>query len=163
MRGNDELTAFTDGHAQTVLAWVRSREELEAWASRTDFPLEPSVFAQWHADPDVHPYVFEESGELRAYGEVWEDAEEGEAELGRIIVAPEARGRGVGRRFAGMLAEEAVRRGFDEVWLRVLPTNAPALACYRAAGFGRASPEEEERWNHGQPRTYVWMRLLRPA
>ena len=154
-----KLVAFEDAHAEPILRWVQSREELEAWASRTDFPLDVAVFRGWHADPDVHPYALLVDGELAGYGEVWEDRED-EAELARIIVAPGLRGRGIGRRLAGLLAREAVvGRGFDEVWLRVLPSNAPAIACYRSAGFARATPEEEAAFNQGQPHAYVWMRL----
>jgi [ribosomal protein S18]-alanine N-acetyltransferase len=159
MAPDAELTAFARGHVDTVLAWVQSPAELEAWVSRTDFPLDPSVFDAWHADPDVHAFVLADEGELRAYGEIWEDREEDEAELARIIVAPRFRGRGIGRRFVTLLAAEAVRRGFGATWVRVLPTNAPAHACYRSAGFHRAGRDEEERFNRGQPRKYVWMRL----
>jgi ribosomal protein S18 acetylase RimI-like enzyme len=153
------LLAFTHPDGDVVLGWVRSPEELDAWASRTDFPLRRSIFSDWHSDPDVRAYVLVEAGEPRAYGEIWEDAAEGEAELARIIVAPEARGRGVGREFTRLLAHEARRRGFRQIWLRVVPTNAAALACYRNAGFRRATRAEEVTFNRGQPRTYVWMRL----
>ena len=98
-----------------------------------------------------------------AYGEVWTDSDENEAELARIIVAPEARGRGVGRRLVTLLVAEAERLGFDEIWLRVVPANAPAIASYTNAGFRRAEPDEEERFNRGQPREYVWMRRSSPS
>ncbi|MGI3223421.1 GNAT family N-acetyltransferase [Streptomyces sp. GTA36] len=42
-----------------------------------------------------------------AYGELWFDAEEDEVELARIIVAPDARGRGLGR----VLVRGSARRG----------------------------------------------------
>jgi ribosomal protein S18 acetylase RimI-like enzyme len=154
------LLAFTEPDGDVVLGWVRSAEELDAWASRGDFPLQRSIFAEWHSDLDVRAYVLVHAGEPRAYGEIWEDAAQGEVELARIIVAPESRGRGVGREFTRLLSDQARRRGFDEIWLRVVPTNAAALACYRSAGFKRASRAEEDAFNRGQPRTYVWMRLL---
>ena len=75
-----------------------------------------------------------------------------------MIVAPDRRGRGIGRLFVGRLADRARASGFGEVWIRVVPTNAAALACYAHAGFLRASPEQEAAFNHGQPREYVWMR-----
>jgi RimJ/RimL family protein N-acetyltransferase len=45
------------------------------------------------------------------------------------------------------------------VWLRVVPQNAAAIACYAAAGFVRATVEEEVEFNEGQPRAYEWMRF----
>ena len=95
---------------------------------------------------------------LVGYGEIWEDREENEAELARLVVAPDLRGRGHGRALTRALADEAHRRGFDDVWLRVVPENAAAIRAYEAAGFSRATPEEEARFNVGQRRVYVWMR-----
>lgn len=153
------LAPFDTTHAGTLLGWVQSPAELDAWASAGDSELSPALFREWHADPDVHPFLLLGEGRLCGYGEVWEDQAEGEAELARILVAPDERGRGIGRRFVGLLARRALDRGFDEIGLRVLPSNAPALACYRRAGFVRAKPEEEARFNEGQPRSYVWMRF----
>jgi [ribosomal protein S18]-alanine N-acetyltransferase len=48
--------------------------------------------------------------------------------------------------------------GFRDVWMRVVPWNAPALACYEGAGFVRTTAEEEVRFNRGQPYEYVWLR-----
>ena len=57
-----------------------------------------------------------------------------------------------------LLTAEARRRSFGEVWLRVVPENAAARRSYAAAGFVRASSDEEATFNAGQPRAYVWMR-----
>jgi RimJ/RimL family protein N-acetyltransferase len=48
--------------------------------------------------------------------------------------------------------------GWVDIWLRVEPDNEPALRCYAAAGFVRASPDEEAAFNIAQPADYVWMR-----
>ena len=58
----------------------------------------------------------------------------------------------MGARSTRALADEAHRRGFAEVWLRVVPENAAALRAYEAAGFPRATPEEEAAFNVGQRR-----------
>jgi ribosomal protein S18 acetylase RimI-like enzyme len=118
---------------------------------------------RWHAGPDVVPFVFVETdgtgGErLVGYGELWEDRELDEAELARLVVDPVQRGRGHGRALTRALAVEARRRGFEEVWLRVVPENAAAIRAYAAAGFVRTTPEDEAEFNAGQPRVYVWMR-----
>jgi hypothetical protein len=44
-----------------VLGWIGSAEELEAWASRRDYPPGPDVLREWHRDPDVRPYVLTQS------------------------------------------------------------------------------------------------------
>jgi [ribosomal protein S18]-alanine N-acetyltransferase len=92
------------------------------------------------------------------YGELWEDRDLDEAELARLVIAPAFRGKGHGRALTRALADEAHRRGFGEVWLRVVPDNAAARRAYEAAGFARATADQEAEFNAGQPRTYVWMR-----
>jgi len=154
-----ELQPFHARHAELVLSWVRSREEADRWASAGARELRPELLREWHADADVHPYLCVDGGEPVGYGEVWHDGEAGEAELARILVAPEERGRGVGRALTRLLAAKARAAGFDEVWLRVVPDNEQAIAAYRAAGFARASEKEERAFNVGQPLAYVWMRL----
>ena len=154
-----ELADFEDRYADFVVGWVRSSREAEAWASLGPGQLDRSLFARWHAENGVVPCVGVVGDAVCAYGEVWEDHDENEAELARIIVAPHRRGQGVGRRFVSLLVDEAGRRGFSEIWLRVVPGNAPAIACYAAAGFVRATADEEAEFNEGQPRAYEWMRF----
>ena len=141
-----------------MLGWIGSADELEAWASRRDFPVRREVLAEWHRDPEVHPYLLLADERRCGYGEVWEDREEDEAELARIVVAPSERGRGLGRALVRLLVAEATAMGFRDVWMRVVPWNAPALACYEGAGFVRTTAEEEARFNRGQPYEYVWLR-----
>ena len=56
------------------------------------------------------------------------------------------------------MAAVVARCGFENVWLRVVPENAVAIACFRSAGFARASAAEEVAFNAGQPRVNLWMR-----
>lgn len=143
-----------------MLAWAGTAEEREAWAGLVEPHPDSAVFERWHADPDVHAFELLADGELVGYGEVWEDRGEGEAELARIIVAPEHRGRGLGRALVVFLVQRARALGYETVWMRAVPGNAAAIACYAAAGFVRASDEEAAAFNQGQPRPYVWMRLI---
>ncbi len=153
-----ELADFEDAYADFVVGWVRSAREADDWASLDEGSLDRSVFATWHDELGVVPCVGLVGDAVCAYGEVWEDHAEQEAELARIIVAPHRRGQGIGRRFVSLLVSEAERRGFAAIWLRVVPLNRAAIACYRGAGFERATTAEEAAFNANQPRGYVWMR-----
>jgi len=153
------LEPFDRADAATILSWARTPEEGEAWAAIAEPVANESVFDRWHADADVHPLGFVEDGRLVGYGEIWEDADEHEAELARLIVDPDARGRGVGREMVRLLTARARERGFEDVWVRVVPSNEPALHAYAAAGFVRTTAEAESAFNAGQPRAYVWMRF----
>lgn len=52
-----------------------------------------------------------------------------------LFVAPEARGLGVGTALLDAIADEAKRRGYDQVRLDVVDTNPRAKALYRHVGF----------------------------
>ena len=58
-----------------------------------------------------------------------------EAELHRIAVPPDCRGRGIARRLLCEGIEECQRRGAETVWLEVREGNAPARALYESFGF----------------------------
>ncbi|MCU0649040.1 MAG: ribosomal protein S18-alanine N-acetyltransferase [Gemmatimonadaceae bacterium] len=58
-----------------------------------------------------------------------------EAEIANIAVAPARRGTGLGRTLLATALEEARVRGVRSVFLEVRPSNTPALALYRSAGF----------------------------
>ena len=137
---------------------MASDEEAWRWASLPAKPTDPAIFERWHAEPGVRPFLLEAGGSAVGYGEIWEDEEEHEAELARLIVDPSERGRGVGRRLAMALADEARRLGWADIWLRVVAENESALRAYAAAGFVRATPDVEAAFNAGQPVGYVWMR-----
>ncbi|MEV5867601.1 GNAT family N-acetyltransferase [Streptomyces tendae] len=52
-----------------------------------------------------------------------------------IEIAPEHRGRGVGRALMGVAVEFARERGAGHLWLEVTNINAPAIHAYRRMGF----------------------------
>ena len=115
------------------------------------------MFRRWHAEPDVRPYVLGDEDGPIGYGELWTDEAEREVELARIIVSPKGRSRGVGRRLVFLLLERASLSGMPDAFVRVVPENGAALACYRGAGFSPVPEAERQEFNRGQPVDYVWM------
>ncbi len=102
--------------AQDIAGWATSADEARWWGGHTvTWPVDPSIFCAWHEDPDVRPYVLREDGDLLAYGEVWVDDDEQEVELGRIIVRPERRGRGIGRLLVSLLLDQATQTGYRSI------------------------------------------------
>lgn len=69
-----------------------------------------------------HPYVRED---VRRYGQVAD-----------LIVAEEARGRGVGRALIAAAEDLTREAGLRRLVIGALTANAGALAAYRKAGFG---------------------------
>jgi ribosomal protein S18 acetylase RimI-like enzyme len=155
---SESLREFRTSDAREVARWPGSLEEVRRWAgSDPGWPVDVSVFGRWHADPDVRPFIMLEGEEPVGYGEVWVDEPEREVELARIILSPERRGRGVGRRLVRLLLDQASLTGLPDAFVRVVPENAAAIGCYRGAGFSPVSETEREEFNRGQPVDYVWM------
>jgi ribosomal protein S18 acetylase RimI-like enzyme len=161
---NGWLVPFQPSHAVEISGWATSAEEASQWAgSGCPFPVDAARFAVWHADPDIQPYVLYADGVLIGYGEVWADSDEQEVELARLIVKPAHRGRGIGRQLVALLLEQAQATGYPDAFVRVVPENAAAIACYRRAEFLPVSAVEQQQFNQGQPVEYLWMqRELNP-
>ena len=158
MARSGALREFRGSDAREIARWPGSLEEVRRWAgSDPGWPVDVAVFGRWHADPDVRPYVICEGKKQIGYGEVWVDEPEQEVELARIIVSPDKRGRGVGRRLVRLLLDRAALAGLPEAFVRVVPENGAAIGCYRGAGFSPVSEPEREVFNRGQPVDYFWM------
>jgi len=82
----------------------------------------PAGFATLHHDG--RPAVFG----MAALDRGW-------AEIGAIIAAPEARGKGLGRKLVTSLLGWAAAHGAERVFLQVEASNGPARALYAALGF----------------------------
>lgn len=154
-----DLCRYQPDLAAEIAGWAQSIDEARAWCGRNQesFP-EASLFAQWPQDPDTRPYVLHALSIPVVYGEICVDESAGECEVARLVVKPTVRGRGIGRRLAEELAAVATTFGLDVAFIRVLPENEPALACYRRAGFERVTASDETQFNTGQPTAYVGLR-----
>jgi len=103
-----ERLIFSPPYSQTVL-----EQELTAPCA---------VFLAAKEDGRLVGYIL-----LRALGD--------EAELHRIAVLPERRGRGLARRLLEEGVGACVKSGAETVWLEVRESNAPARALYERFGF----------------------------
>ena len=89
----------------------------------------------------------------------WHPISEDEVELARLIVAPQLRGLGHGKRLVRVLVEKAAATGLTTTMLRVMPNNHVAINCYLVCGLQRLGPEESAEWNQGQRLDWVWSRV----
>jgi putative acetyltransferase len=66
------------------------------------------------------------------------------AEVRRLFVRDEGRGRGLGRALTELLIAKARVAGFERLVLNTLPSMTAAIALYRSFGFDAIDPYSEE-------------------
>jgi [ribosomal protein S18]-alanine N-acetyltransferase len=125
-------------------------------------PMPSAEVLEWWQPEYVRPWLMVDAGIPVAYGELWVDDEEDEVELARLIVTPELRGRGLGKRLTRALMSKAADTGLATTMLRVVPDNTVAIGCYLACGLEPLGADEAAVWNEGQRREWYWMRLPEP-
>lgn len=92
--------------------------------------------------------------EIIGYGGCWLSF--GDAEVTNIALAPEWRGRGLGRALMEDLIRAAMARGATAMTLEVRPSNAPALALYARYGFQPAGRRPHYYSDNGEDAIIMW-------
>ncbi len=137
MEESVSIRPYQENDFDRLATWVSDKKEFAYWGGAWfDFPLEKGPFNQHHSETDHTGFsAIDSLGNLLGYFEIRE-LHPKEGRLFRVIVKPDARSKGIGRR----ILAEALRVGFEEmdfvkVGLGVFDTNHPAIRCYKAAGF----------------------------
>lgn len=107
--------------------------ELERTCYRDPWP--GSAFASLPDNSRVYFSVAREgmSDRLAGYIIGWYVMDEGE--LANLAVAPEWRGRGIGRALLDTMLEDATRRGISKIFLEVRESNVAARTLYASRDF----------------------------
>lgn len=86
------------------------------------------------------------------------------AEVGRVLINGEQRGRGYAREATKLLTDYAFNElNLQRLWLVVFSDNARALAFYEACGFCVEGVQRRAAWKAGAFRDLIMMALLREA
>jgi len=105
--------------------------------------------------PDVTFLVARQHGEAMGCGAVARRDEW--AEIKRLFVAPQARGRGLSKRLLAALEAEAVSRGIGTVMLETGDLQPEALGLYRSTGYAERGPFAD--YPAGPPSVFFEKRL----
>ena len=71
---------------------------------------------------------------------------DGLARLGMLVLRPEHRGAGLGRRLVELVLERARSAGYERIELVTSPELQAATHLYREAGFRPVGPGPQEQW-----------------
>lgn len=122
---------------KTVLSWIETPEQLKLWGgSALSFPPEMErTWCEIEARDDNSFVLVDAVGQLVGFGQTLSRAAN-VIHLGRIIVSPLFRGKGLGRLLCEQLIHVAVEHCHpDQITLNVYKNNAVAFSLYTAIGF----------------------------
>lgn len=152
-----DLKPFEPIQADLILSWLTSFQDTFWWCGRKTHPLSPEVFDAWHQDPDIQAFLLWQGDTPVAYGEIWLDTLQREAELGRILVAPEVRGQGIGSQLVTALLDNIDPTATLTVYARIAPPNKASQRCFEKMAFVRLQPEREAELNEWEAQPFVWL------
>lgn len=131
----------------TALAsWLPDAQACLRWAGPLiPFPIAVESLAQQLFVPGGASYFLAGPGDqVLGFGQHWV-RRPGTMHLGRIIIAPDARGQGLGRELCTQLISKGTEAtGAGAVTLRVYRDNEVALSLYKSLGFVAVEPESSE-------------------
>ena len=131
---------------QIVLTWVSTPQELRLWGGPAlTFPPVPE--RTWHEIGATDQNTFaliDPEGKVAGLGQtLWRDPDT--VHLGRIIVSPALRGKGLGRTLCRLLIQAGSTLYHPAKFtLNVDKDNAPAYNLYGALGFKVLSEDPEQ-------------------
>ncbi|MFE6846999.1 GNAT family N-acetyltransferase [Streptomyces sp. NPDC057686] len=145
--------------APALRRWITTRAELVTWAGPSfTWPLDDAQLTAYAAEPDRHTWTAA-APDGRPLGHISVRG----TRLGRVLIAPEARGRGLGE----TLLTLAVARAFDELGLPSLDLgvythNTAAVRLYEKLGFRTEQVLQDVEEVDGVRWSALQMRLTAP-
>lgn len=138
-----QLYPVNDSDLEVVLSWFSNAKEVFYWGGpELSFPMTLSSFKQQSKFDKSHSYVLKAAGQLLAFGQFYNRL--GRCHLGRLVVAPDARGQGVGETLITQLNRKGAEvLGLSSGLLFVLDDNEPAMRLYTRIGYRVAEYPKE--------------------
>lgn len=138
-----QLSQAKDTDRKILMSWFQDRQSCQQWGGpQFRFPYTSSSFLADCAWQDHSSYVLKDSHNcLLGFGQFYQRA--GRCHLARLVIAPDKRGRGLGKVLVkALMAEGCKQLQLSECSLFVLKHNAAAKACYLSLGFQPAEYPE---------------------
>jgi len=126
-----------------IAEWIPDADACTRWAGpQLAYPFEAAHLPQLlQVQPGASYVLCQENAGTLGFGQ-YRLRQPGVAHLCRIAIAPEARGKGLGKILCALLLEDAVRTcGVSAATLRVYRDNPAAQAIYAGLGFVEVEAE----------------------
>lgn len=129
------LVSCDDADLSQVLSWFSDARSVLYWGGPDlSFPLQLSRFKSESKFHKSQSFVMCSGRQLLAFGQLYNRLDR--IHLGRLVVAPEHRGQGVGQLLINRLIEQGRQLlGVEDASLFVLNDNVPAMKLYQRLGF----------------------------
>jgi ribosomal protein S18 acetylase RimI-like enzyme len=129
------LVPPSDAHVTALMQWFPDAASVAVWSPSNDFPFERERFIVQAKLRELPSFTLVDAADTAlAFGQYYERL--GCCHLGRLVVAPEQRGRGVGQLLIEQLiAHGTAALGIGRCSLFVLAHNTRARNLYRKLGF----------------------------
>ena len=133
------LDNVTDEDRSVLMGWFDDAASVRIWGGPSfRYPWTDDSFradSRW--DSLAGFALRDSSASMVAFGQLYDHLSR--IHLARLVVAPQRRGGGIGRRLvSALLAVGRERWPYEEASLYVYRDNEPAVACYRSLGFRSA-------------------------
>ncbi|OZI50363.1 GNAT family N-acetyltransferase [Bordetella genomosp. 5] len=157
-----QLRAFDPADFDALASWFDSQRAVSQWGgSHVRHPLTAAQFEVMLAEgrgtrPQRQCWTAWHEDRAVGHGQIAYDWQDGNARLGRIVIAPQARGQGLARPMLRQLIDLAFDiPDIQRVELNVYMFNEVAIHTYKTLGFAfegvrRSSTRvDDERWDTG--------------
>ena len=130
------LSAPSNAHIDALMQWFPDAESIAVWSPSTSFPFTDKMrfIAESKLDELPSYMLIDDRDTPLAFGQYY--ARLGCCHLGRLVVAPERRGEGLGKELIErLIAKGAAELGAARCSLFVLTRNTAARKLYARLGF----------------------------
>ena len=156
------IRSFITSDEEIIMSWCRDEKTFDLWTAGTlgEYPLTREKFAK---TADIMRFTALDDNEVSGFFTMRNPkGTPDEIRFGYVIVNPEKRGKGIGRKMLQLGLEFAFDiYQTDKVTLGVFEENEKACRCYRAAGF-KETDYRETYAMHGIQLTAIDMEVNNP-
>jgi|GEM_PF-657511 len=138
---------FSEKHLAQLMTWIQSETQCRQWGGpQFRYPFDRESFSEDCRWRELPSFVLEDSaGRALAFGQYYNRLDC--CHLGRLVVAPDARGCGLGcELIANLVARGCRDMKLEQSSLFVLKDNQIALALYEKLGYRKRTYPEPMEW-----------------